>query len=439
MRVFINSTMRDLANERDLVCRKLIDFNFEPVNAEGLLPTGFSSWDKLSREIRSCDLFILILGEKYGWIPDKGPRSEEGLSVTHLEYKEAQLLGIPILPFVMELPYLTDSQSGDAKRRDDFRKEVMNWDNGHFVSTFKLATDLAEKTGRAVIDLLSDEFQDSAIRKRASFVSGNANGLKRDVLSITDPSDSIPADLILRIKKREAVLFAGAGVSLSAGLPSAAAFSEKLAQVIREGNPDYSINGVGSVFAGIATDLEAIKGREALIDAISALMHPPQGAEPSSAHNDAVRLFDHIVTTNYDSMFEQAAQMNGIPSHLIYNEVEDCSFPEHKMIIKLHGSYESPGSLLLTEQDVLMLDKSRKNLWDATIKLFQNKTIVVVGSSLRDPSIFRLFIEAGTTSGYFVTPEIHGYTQELMKRWNLQCIKADANHFFRTIAQILSE
>ena len=63
LRVFISSTMEDLANEREAVVARLKAFNLEPVNAEGLLPTGETSWNVIEDEIRSSHIFVLILGE----------------------------------------------------------------------------------------------------------------------------------------------------------------------------------------------------------------------------------------------------------------------------------------------------------------------------------------------------------------------------------------
>lgn len=37
IRVFVSSTMKDLANERDAVVRKIAELNFEPVDAESWL------------------------------------------------------------------------------------------------------------------------------------------------------------------------------------------------------------------------------------------------------------------------------------------------------------------------------------------------------------------------------------------------------------------
>ncbi len=93
LRIFISSTMEDLANERDLVADRLQSFNFEPVNAEGILPTGAKSWDRICEEIDSCHLFVLLLGERYGWVPTKGPLANEKISVTHGEYRRARFHG----------------------------------------------------------------------------------------------------------------------------------------------------------------------------------------------------------------------------------------------------------------------------------------------------------------------------------------------------------
>src|SRR3569833_291233 len=111
IRVFVSSTMTDLANERDAVVRKLQSYNFAPVNAENLLPNGADSWRRIEEELAGSDLVILILGASYGWIPDAGPHASKGKSVTELEFDEAKRLGLPVLPFVQRV---------DVKLPDDF-------------------------------------------------------------------------------------------------------------------------------------------------------------------------------------------------------------------------------------------------------------------------------------------------------------------------------
>jgi len=103
LRIFVSSTMKDMRNERFAVLERLMSFNFEAVNAEGWKPDGTKSWARIQSEIESSDIFVLILGSSYGWIPKTGPKGGLGLSVTHLELKQAQVLDIPVLPFLKRL------------------------------------------------------------------------------------------------------------------------------------------------------------------------------------------------------------------------------------------------------------------------------------------------------------------------------------------------
>jgi hypothetical protein len=437
LRVFISSTMKDLVNERRAVEKQLRAFNIEPVNAEGWLPDGTKSWERIEREIRSSDVFVLIVGERYGWIPDKGPKSGLGRSVTHLEADEARALGLPVLPFLKELAYETGRRSGEAKRRDAFRAEVGSWDSGHFIAKFDDAFDLAEKVGGAVIGLLTDEFQRGRIRSRVQVVRSSSVALAGDSPAQKPPMiPTLPPRLVEAVANNKAVLFAGSGVSLAAGLPSAAFFAQSLIRIVRSTFPEYEANPVGSAFAGLATDVEGLAGgRAGLVEAVVGLVSPPQGLQPTPAHFMAVDLFDQIVTTNYDTLFEQADRTRGNSRPVLSSEIAGESLPD-RAILNLHGSIDQPDSLVLVEREVLLLDQARPRLWRAVRDLLARKLVVVVGSSLRDPSIVRLFTEAGPhVSGYFIVPEFWGTTVARLRGWNLECIGADAESFLKALAR----
>src|SRR5688572_15398796 len=108
VRVFISSTMEDLANERQAVVQQVRGLGLEPVNAEGLLPNGATSWNLLADEIQASHIFVLILGDRYGWIPTTGYGAGLGKGVTHLETDLARAAKIPILPFMKKLKYGAD-------------------------------------------------------------------------------------------------------------------------------------------------------------------------------------------------------------------------------------------------------------------------------------------------------------------------------------------
>lgn len=426
LRVFVSSTMKDLPNERFAVVERLKSFNVDVINAEDINPSGLGSWDTLEAKIDSADIFVLILGNTYGWVPKDGPKKELGLSVTHLELKYAQELGIPVLSFLKNLEYGADSHSEDAKRRDAFRKEVQDWEDGYFTAGFNLAHDLSAKVADAFISLLMDEFQKAKLQERAPIATKSIVRLGK-VNDVKSELTSLPFELVEAVKSGNAVLFAGAGISLAAGLPSASAFAQSLIKLMNSVEPDYSVNPTGSAFAGIATDLSAVLGREYLVEAISKVIDFPQGIEPTEAHLKSVELFDHIITTNYDKLFEGAMSSLDLNSNVYAEEINGEI--SNRALMKLHGTIDIPSSLLLSESEVIMFDKTRPNLWSAALDDLNSKVVVVVGASLHDPSIIRLFSEANNIKGYFVSPELLSSTHKRVNAWNLESIQADADEF----------
>ncbi|MGF6655362.1 hypothetical protein OKW34_005952 [Paraburkholderia youngii] len=429
LRVFVASTMKDLANERDAVCRTLVGFGMEAVNAEGWLPEGTGSWTRIQEELSTSDLFILILGDSYGWRPPSGPQAELGLSVTELEYREATRQSIPVLPFVKPLPYGADSMSPDANARDAFRAAVAAWDGGQSVTRFELASDLANSVSKALIGVLTRGFL------RARVIERVANKPVRQWATQgpgnIDPSAALPVGLVRDVRQGKAVLLAGAGMSIVAGMPTALAFAEYLKEAIREIEPSYPDQGHS--FASIAADYEALAGREQLVAKIRDMLHPPQGLRATQAHRAAVRTFRQILTTNWDSLFESALNAEEDNRPVIANPAE--SLPGEGCLVKLHGTLGDLPTLLLTESDISRMDQSRGTMWRQAADLMQDCTIVVVGTSLRDPSMIRLFEEASPAlRGYFVAPSIDLATRARLARWNLSCIESTADDFFAMLS-----
>ena len=434
LRVFVSSTMKDLPNERFAVVERLKSFNVDVINAEDVKPSGYGSWETLEAEINSADIFILILGNTYGWIPKDGPKKELGLSVTHLELKHAQEIGIPVLSFLKNLEYGTDSASEDAKNRDAFRKKVQDWKDGYFTTGFNLAYDLSLKVGDAFISLLMDEFQKVKLQERAPFATKSTLKLEKGN-TVKPKLTSLPFELVDAVKSGNAVLFAGAGISLAAGLPSASVFAQSMIKLMHDVEPDYSANPTGSAFAGIATDLSAVMGRQYLVEAIAKVIDSPQGVEPTEAHLKSVELFDHIITTNYDNLFEGAMSSLELNSDIYAEEIDGEI--SSRALIKLHGTIDIPSSLLLTESEVFMFDKTRPNLWNAALDELKSKVVVVVGASLHDPSIIRLFSEADNIKGYFISPELLSSTPNRVNTWNLECIQAEADEFMSKLHEYI--
>jgi hypothetical protein len=417
LRIFISSTMRDLANERADVIERLRAFNFEPVNAEAMMPNGNGSWDRLEPEIRSSDVFVLILGETYGWIPETGPMSGSGKSVTELEFDIAKETGLPVLAFVKRLAIEAPTDTEDARRRDAFRQRVGDWDGGLFRTEFDLASDLSEKVGRALILLLTDRFRarlDEDVRETG--IQDAGVGLPPTMRSAV----RLPADLVDAVASRQAILLLGAGASLEAGMPSAAAFIDAMVERIHEIDPAYRPVGSGTLFNAVATDFESLLGRDNLSRLAEQLVNSPYLGGPTEAHGIAGRLFDTVVTTNYDLLLEKAldaAEQDG-------GQAGSTRGPR---IIKLHGSIDRPDGLVLTEADLASLERRDPVQWSAVSELLRSRPVLSIGSSLRDPSVVRLLEAVGTDlRGWVAVPQTSEAERVRLARWGLDMVEGSA-------------
>jgi hypothetical protein len=430
LRVFVSSTMGDLANERAETVARIAASNFTPVNAESIAPTGAGSWDRIRGEIESSDVFVLILGSTYGSIPSDGPMSGEGKAVTELEFDEARRRGKPILAFFKVLGYGTDSTSDDARRRDEFRARVESWVDGVFRQQFHLARDLSDAVAESIATLLTHRFR-AALNVRAPVVD--------DVVRPPDPPAVtelvLPEDLVRSVSDGEVIAFFGAGVSLHAGMPSAVALTDQIVQRLRVIDPTYQPPGSGTLFNGVATDLETLGGRSALEETVDAILRPPFALRPTFAHEIGRRLFPRILTTNFDSLLEQTLPSD-TASAVIVEDLEG-ELPE-TFIMKLHGTVEHPSTLVLTEHDLVSFMSERPNTWAKAIDLLRGSRLLAIGTSLRDPSIVALLDAVGPDlGGWSVQPFASTVERRRLARWNLDVVESTADTFMAVLDLML--
>lgn len=449
-RVFVSSTMQDLPNERRAVVQELRRLNVVPVNAEDLAPTGEGSWALLEDEIASSDLFVLILGDRYGWIPTAGPHAAAGVSVTELEYLAAKEAGIRILPFFKKLSYAAPRATSDAKRRDKFRERVGAWDGGGFKVDFEFADDLAAKVGEAVVKVLVQGFRIStrgtgmsdksvpaltASPPNAELESVSEGLFPRVTAGETRAASSIPPALVEAVANRSAVLFAGAGMSLQAGLPSAHAFTEGMLAKIRDIDANYERGVHGSDFNAVASDLNLMIGETGLRALVSELMGIQDQVTPLESHALAVSEFDLIATTNYDTLFERADHNSRLA--VVSGEL-DSPLPE-QALLKLHGTLEDPAGLVITEDDLGRHYHRRRRAIAEVSHQMAIRPVLVVGSSLRDPTTRALFDarDAAAPQGWCVAPTFSEVDEVRLRRWNLTPIEGTADSFLAALGEAL--
>jgi hypothetical protein len=111
LQVFVSSTYEDLKEERQAAVEVILSAGHIPAGMELFAAGDRSLMEVIERWIDESDVFLLILGGRYGSI-----EPESGKSYIALEYEYAQKQGKPFFAVVIEDDYLEEKvkQHGSA-------------------------------------------------------------------------------------------------------------------------------------------------------------------------------------------------------------------------------------------------------------------------------------------------------------------------------------
>lgn len=141
LKIFVSSTINDLPSEREAAYRGILDVPAIPIMSE----RTFNAMDKNSLDacltkVIESDIFLLILGAKYGY-------EYKNKSITELEYEKAKQLKLPILVF--NLPYV-DKQD----KQKEFVQKVGDINDGRFWIEPKNVFELKDKITDALREVI---------------------------------------------------------------------------------------------------------------------------------------------------------------------------------------------------------------------------------------------------------------------------------------------
>src|SRR5215217_8081728 len=194
-------------------------------------------------------------------------------------------------------------------------------------------------------------------------------------------------ELVAAISRRKAILFVGAGASMSVGLPSWNLLAEHMAEELDV--PADMLEGVS-----YQTLAEYYRLRSGSIGPLRSWMDrhwhvSSEAIAGSRLHRLIVDLdFPVIYTTNYDRNLEAAFDIHGCPYDRIAN-ARDIAAAEGTatQIIKFHGDFEDDASLVLAETDYFNRLSFEAPL-DVKFKADAlGRTILFIGYSMSDINI----------------------------------------------------
>lgn len=125
LQVFVSSTFTDLIEERQAAVSAILKSGHMPAGMELFTAGDKSQWDTITKWIDESDVYLLILGGRYGSI-----ESESGLSYTELEYDYAISKGKPHFAIVSR------ESAIEAKVRN-CGSSAMERDNPALLKTFR--------------------------------------------------------------------------------------------------------------------------------------------------------------------------------------------------------------------------------------------------------------------------------------------------------------
>lgn len=93
--IFISSTYEDLKEERQKVMEVILNMGHFPIGMELFDADDEEQWVQIRQAIDDSDIYILILGQRYGSI------TKNNISYTEKEYNYAKSRNMPILSFII--------------------------------------------------------------------------------------------------------------------------------------------------------------------------------------------------------------------------------------------------------------------------------------------------------------------------------------------------
>lgn len=214
------------------------------------------------------------------------------------------------------------------------------------------------------------------------------------------------------LSKGKLSIFAGSGISVDSGLPTWDEFVDKYIEICEQLNDSLEEK---FRFSDIIEDAKSNK-KVKIISAITALKEKISeierrgvntdfcneqlnrlfyGAEPCDYHKDIVSTnYRHIITTNYDSLLEQAANIEGYKELLTrsysYNEQRNLSIAIYSgktAIVHAHGKIADIKleQFVLTEKDYTHIMKHNPGFRLIMNSIFLSTSVLFVGYGGSDP------------------------------------------------------
>ena len=251
--------------------------------------------------------------------------------------------------------------------------------------------------------------------------------------------------LFQSISKGEVVLWAGAGLSLYAGLPSGA----RLREILYEGLTPLEKEEVrkNSDLSHLADEICKLKGnRNYIITVLTSTFTKDFSSTETHKIISKIPHFRNIITTNYDRLFEN---VYGNKLNLIFSDSHTPYIDDKKVnLFKIHGDLSDPDSIIITKSDYNRFfenDTEQNTIWNIIKGIVATKSILFIGYNLEDSNVEVIFNKIKNKTGkngkecYFVAPNIPPIKSVNLEKANIHPISLTGEKFFEELIEYLKK
>ncbi|ASF42971.1 SIR2 family NAD-dependent protein deacylase [Capnocytophaga endodontalis] len=252
--------------------------------------------------------------------------------------------------------------------------------------------------------------------------------------------------LFQAISKGEVVLWAGAGLSLYAGLPSGV----QLREILYEGLTPLEKEEVGkeSELSHLADEICVLKGnRNYIIQTLKDTFRRDFLSTETHKVISQIPHFRNIITTNYDSLFESVYGSGKL--NIIFSDDHTPYIDDKKVnLFKIHGDLSAPNSIIITESDYnnfFSKDTEQNTIWSIIKGIIATKSILFIGYSLEDTNVEVVFNKIRDKIGengkecYFVAPNISTTKSKKLIRAKIHPISLTGEKLFEELIEYLTK
>jgi len=253
-------------------------------------------------------------------------------------------------------------------------------------------------------------------------------------------------NLVSDIRERRVVLWVGSGFSHYAGYPT----GTELAEIIKSHASDTEIQYLEKVHRldEVAQEFVSLKGSR---DELLEILQDTFKKDPTSTEYHAmIALLPHfkqIITTNYDTLFEQVYG-TGINVIATDEQIRRAVARNKVNLFKIHGDIGQPDTILITTDDYVDFFSDERNglLWNEIRSITSKYTILFIGYSLGDINVKYILkgifskLNVEDVKIYLIAPGIPKHTQdEWREKYGLKYIDLSAEEAVPLIREKVEE